>query len=337
MNFERFRLLEKVAVQLTTVAALVVVYLVLWPALRPADPETPVVFLSGGDYAQMAVFVASLWALAAACAVTTIPARPQGALLAALIGAGAISLRSPKIQALLWDWQGELGGLYCRLILELLLFAAAVVVAALIVALVRSVLARAAPKWFWTDPLAGLTDERQAGVGGARAGWNWLELFGGSRATWRLVLSFGRSDGRGAVKRRWGREALVRSLSCLLLSLAISILALMVLLRSAERGQLLLGMLVSFVAAVLIAHQVFPTPLAVVAWVAPLLAGVLFYALAAVSSMSRAPRAWAELANYAHTLPIDWLTAGCGGGLIGYWISSRIHEMRHVQKNKQEG
>ena len=333
MNVERFRLLEKVAVQLTTVAALMVVYVLLWPALQPVDPLGPVVFLPDGNYAQMAVFVASLWALAAACAVTTILARPQGALLAALIGAGAISLRSSKIHALLWIWQGELGGLYCRFILELLLFAAAVVVAALIVALVRGVLVRAAPKWFWTDPLAGLADEQRAGVGHARAGWSWLEIFGGSSATWRLVLSFGKSTS-ATVKRRWGREALVRSLACLLLSLAISILALMILLRSTERGQLLLGLLVSFIAAVLIAHQVFPTPLAIVAWVAPLLAGILFYALAAVSSMSRAPQAWAELAEYAHTLPIDWLTAGCGGGLIGYWISSRIHEMQHLQKNK---
>jgi hypothetical protein len=35
---------------------------------------------------------------------------------------------------------------------------------------------------------------------------------------------------------------------------------------------------------------------------------------------------------YAYALPIDWMTVGEGGALLGYWVSQRIHEIRHFEK-----
>ena len=37
---------------------------------------------------------------------------------------------------------------------------------------------------------------------------------------------------------------------------------------------------------------------------------------------------------YARVLPIDWLTFGIGGGLLGHWLSSRMHEAKHIEEKE---
>ena len=35
---------------------------------------------------------------------------------------------------------------------------------------------------------------------------------------------------------------------------------------------------------------------------------------------------------YARALPLDWLTAGSAGALLGYWLSARVHELKLLEK-----
>ena len=83
----RFRhLLEKIQVQLTAAAAAVLACLVGWPFIRPWDPHGALAFVPEGQWLRLLIFAAEIWVLAAGCAVLTISARPEGALLTALVG-----------------------------------------------------------------------------------------------------------------------------------------------------------------------------------------------------------------------------------------------------------
>ena len=74
-------------------------------------------------------------------------------------------------------------------------------------------------------------------------------------------------------------------------------------------------------------------------WAMPVPAGVLFYLLASLSSGPGKEQAWIDVpkyAKYAQALPIDWITFGSGGAILGFWISERIHEMRHFEKQAEQ-
>ena len=120
---------------------------------------------------------------------------------------------------------------------------------------------------------------------------------------------------------------------CLGLGLVVALVLLMLLMRSSDRGQILFALLAAFLSASAIAHQVFPTPHSIVVWGMPMLVAIGLYALAAFTA-GHGEGAWIGLPKYAGALPVDWLTAGCGGALIGYWISERIHELRHIQRGE---
>jgi len=298
MNHRRFHWLEKIQVELATLVALAAVYFLVWPHLRPDDPEGPVTFVSVGGYGHLAAFALIVWVLAAAAAVVTIHSRPEGAMLAAFIGAGGVSLHSPSVRPLLWLWQDRLAGLYGRLILEVLLLAAVLAVAAGIVLLVRRMIAAIRPGWIWRSPVGAAPAPAQSGSG----------------------------------RRRGNRDLLARSIACLLLGMLIAVILLLLLMRSGDRGQALFALLMSFVVGVMVAHQVFPSPYSVVAWTMPVATAIVFYVLFALSSMSGSSNAWTRVPFYAYALPIDWMTVGAGGALLGFWISQRIHEIRHFEK-----
>ena len=123
----------------------------------------------------------------------------------------------------------------------------------------------------------------------------------------------------------------------MLLALVIAAALLLTLLRSADRGQVIFALLASFFLATLIAHQVFPNNRGALAWVLPVVLAVASYALGSASALGKPPQGWIEVSYYAQVLPIDWLTAGAGGAMAGYWVSLRIFEAQRIDRLEQAG
>ena len=111
---------------------------------------------------------------------------------------------------------------------------------------------------------------------------------------------------------------------------------LLVLLQSGQRGQVIFSVLASFLLAALIAHQLYPVPLSIIPMAAPIILGTAFYILAAKAVQGPSHGAWMTVPLYANVLPIDWITLGCGGVMIGFWLSSRIHETRYLEQQEEE-
>lgn len=327
--------LEKIQVQLAALAAVCVVYFVFSKAFAGWDPLAPVAFLPMGEYLQAAGFVGLLCAMAGVCAVITVSSRREGALLAALIGAGGVSLHSAQARALFWLRPGGLSGMYVDMILEVAVFAAAIVIAAVVIDLIQTFIGRVKPGWLWKSPIADLPEKQLAALG--QAGPDKAVWIGGVEAlflniVYGAVSHFGRKGTMKVRKESGATHSAVRALSCLGLGLLISVVLMLLLLRSAERGQILFALFFSFGIGVLISHQVFPTAFSAAAWLAPMIAAVLFYTLAAFAPIPDTPQGWTNVPLYARALPIDWLTAGAGGALLGYWISWRIHELRILER-----
>jgi hypothetical protein len=102
--------------------------------------------------------------------------------------------------------------------------------------------------------------------------------------------------------------------------------------RSSDRGQILFALLAGNFLATLVAYQVFPSRSRWAAWASALAAGVVFYVLAAVGAPRTGAGAWVFVANCSQALPIDWITAGLGGALLGFWGSSRLHEGKFLDQ-----
>ncbi len=329
MKHRRLHWLEKVQVQLATLAGVVVVYVFFASALRPVDPYLPIVFLPTGNYAQIAVLAVLLWALAGVCAIATLTSRPEGSLLAALFAVGGVSLSSPSLKTLLWARQGEFGGLFRAFAAETIILSALLVGAVIVIALVRRLARKFAPGIMWRDPLAEFTDQHAQGQeepGYLLHGWLRYDPIG--LAALLTIYLLGRKGASKADSARAG-EAFRRLVMCLAASLLFALILVALLMRSTARGQVIFAVVAGSFLAVLIAHQLFPTPFSAVAWLTPLLAGVILYAVSAYTSSSVPP---SDVPLYASALPIDWLTAGGGGGMLGFWVSSRIFEARHFEE-----
>ena len=344
MSYRRIHLLEKFQVQLATVAAVVFVYFAIWPLLRPWDPQGPVAFVPNGNFGGAALLAGVMVLLAGGCSLVTLSSRPEGALLAALLGAGGISLRlsAASVRSFLWWHDGALSGLYGQFLLEVLMLMAAVFIAALVVDVVRGLVGIFKPRWMWKDLTARLSqqqgdqDRRKSGSAARGdhppAATSLLIDLIPPLAAYFTRRSAGPKGGKAPAAGRKGRG---RSALCLLLGLFISVLMLALLLQSTDRGQILFALLISFMLAALIAHQVFPAPHSIVAWIMPAIIAVACYALTA-NTVSATAQTWMDVPDYGHVLPIDWLTAGTGGAVLGYWISARIHDARHFEHATQQ-
>jgi len=130
------------------------------------------------------------------------------------------------------------------------------------------------------------------------------------------------------------RNEMIEAASCLGASILIASILVFLLMQSAQRGQIIFALFISFLMGTVIAHQRFATVMGIVSWLAPLVGATLFYALAAVSFGQGAGGGLPEIAPYARALPVDWVTAGGAGGVLGYWISERIHEFRHIEQTQ---
>ncbi len=117
--------------------------------------------------------------------------------------------------------------------------------------------------------------------------------------------------------------------------LAIGTLGVTVLQQSAEPGQVIGTLLLSFTAGGLAAHQMFPTPARVLPLVTPLILAASSYLWTAVSSEDQAAllsryyaRYGAELLPAARALPIFYASAGVAGVAFGLGWSQALHAAR---------
>ena len=332
MKHRKLHWLEKVQVQLATLAGVVVVYVFFASAFGSVDPHLPIVFLPAGNYAQIAALAVLLWALAGVCAIVTLTSRPEGSLLAALFAVGGVSLSSPSIKSLLWTSPAEVGGLLGQLAIEMVFMTVLLVGAVVVVAVVRQLGKMLAPAIMWRDPLTELTGYYQSDDEDEFVPRGWMKYDPIGLAALLGIYLLGKK-GDSQARSAQADKAIGRVLLCLAASLLFTIILVSLLMRSQARGQVIFAVIAGSFLAVLIAHQLFPTPFSVVAWLSPLLAGLLIYAFSAQASASGQP---GNIPLYANALPIDWLTGGGGGGMLGFWVSSRIFEARHFEKFEAE-
>jgi hypothetical protein len=337
MKHQRMHGLEKIQVEVAAAATLAAVYFWIAPALAASDPLAPIVFLARGDFGRLGGLVLWLCGLGALCGALTISSRKEGALLALLVGAGGASLRSPSIRPLLWGHAGAVDRLYFSLIGEVLLLWCGLVLASLVIDLVRGLLGGLCPRWAWKSPLPEITDEARARVAadGRDAADGKGEHFARPGGLLALFGYRGSSRARAAGGKGAAAEAL-EALSCAGMAILLSVVLLSVLLQSSDRGQILFALAGAFAVGTLVANQLFPTPYGIAAWGTPVVAAAVFYALAAFAAIRSTPTGWLALPHTASPLPMDWLSAGGGGAVLGFWISSRLHELRLLERDEKQ-
>lgn len=297
MSQRRFHWLEKFQVQVATLAALAATYFVFWHAFEAFDPQAPIAFLPYGNYAGLGLLALLVWGFAAGAALLTVNSRPESAMIAALIGAGGLSLRSPSMRGLLWLQPDGMNAMFGRLIVETIFLAAILVGAYLIIFLVRRLVAAVCPGWMWKGNMSQV-DSPEA-----------------------LLMS----------PDPWGRQAISLGLAVLVTGVLF-----MLLVKSTLRGQVLFAIFIGSLVASLGTNQAVPSHRGIFAWVAPMLVGIGFYVLGIIHSVKGDMNAWMVVSLEVQALPIDWLTAGAGGGALGFWFSQRIREASHMERMEKE-
>ncbi len=295
MSHHRRHLLEKVQVQVAAAAALAIVYFLIAPALRPWEPVGATAFVPMGDYGRFVVFAVAVWAISAGCAALTLSARPEGALLATLVGVAGFSFASGPMRMLLWRWEGNFGRLFALLSAEVLAMAVVVLGAMIVIVLVRAGLHRLLPKVTWKNPaLTAKSTDKQA-----------------------------------------GKTQVMHAAGAVIMELAVAMLLLVITFRSTDRGQIAFALAASFFIAALAAHQTFPIRTVVPLWFGPIIMAVLVFALGWVgASGGGSGPVWQSALMSARNLPlraalpVDWLALGSGGAVAGFWLSSRMKEAK---------
>ncbi len=341
MTHRQVHFVEKLGFQITAIAAVAAVYWFVWPFLIPNDPEWPICFIGRGAYGHLGMLIGFACAIGLACGAMTATARPQTAAMALVIGLGGLSLRSPRIRSLLWATQDSMPAMYWQLALELLVLLAVVVIASLAAGVGRRIVASLAGGLIWRDPLVELDKDSQAAPGDksgkpAKSGNAESSSQQTSKALSLLGWPFGIAAGAEDAMPSPGRDATVRRAMGILISITASAIVVFLLLRSPERGQILFALFAGCFLGVFASQRVVPTRANIAAWVTPVALGVLLYVLAAVSSVGEGPRSWMAVERYAQILPIDWITAGLGGGMLGHWEDLRMREARRIDEWLEE-
>jgi len=314
MELGKIRWIEKFQTQLVTAAGLAAVYLAVWPLVSPDDPHSPAVFLALDGFGRLALFAVLAWVFAGLCALLTCTARPESSLLVAVVGIGGLSLRSSQIRSLFWLQTGSLRDVFLMLLLEVLVLAVVLVGVLIVVSAVRAFVGRVRPGWLWR---ARISPPDQAGKEPDTAPKGLTSMMGVVGIFIRRAHSPSRSG-------RW--------LLSLVVNLAIAVGLLFLIMRSANRGQILFALFASFFLSTFIAEQIYPTRFAVVSIMLPLLVGAVFYCYGVVTSISDAPNVWMTVPYSLRALPLDWLTAGVGGAMVADWVSSRVREAKLIEK-----
>lgn len=318
MSHQRWHIIEKIQVEAAAVAALAAMYFLFWQWVKPSDVDGAVVFFPLGAFKEFAAFVAAVWLLAAGVALLTTSARPQGALLAALVGAGGVSLRSQPMRLLLMRFEPP-GSLLGPLMLELLAMVVVLMGAMAIIQLVRRAVARVRPGWVRPDG----ADSPAAGPQRVNVPLFLLSGLWHPQALLRLP-----AGGRQA--RQSAGDVVVACLASLGLTVLIGLVLMKVILFDTSRGQILFSVAAAFFVGAAVATYFFPVNSPLPCWIAPVLLGLLFYAKAATVG-DAGVLTWTRVDAFTHILPVDWLAAGCGGAVGGYWLACRVHEAKHAE------
>lgn len=344
MDHRKIHLWEKLHVELVGGGALAAVYYWLWPLVGWTDSQTAVAFLATGHLGDLAGLLLVLLVTSAVCAAVTIAARPMGSMLAALVGICGVCCHSPGMRTVFWAKPGSTPGtIFALMAAEVFLLGVLFSLASVVVEVVRIAVGRILPGWLWKDPLADLTAEQRHEelADGVNPRGDLAHVMGPILLD--VLIHVGKKGSRDAGKRAWDRPMFFRCLACGVTGALLAVLPLLLLMQSAERGQVLFALLGSFLLAALLAHQRFPAPYSVVAILMATFTAVAFYTTAAVATagLEAGVNVWMlapvhsgpSVLPYAAPLPLDWVTAGGGGAVIGFWISERIHEMRYVEEN----
>jgi len=328
--------IEKLQVQLAVAVAIVATYCLIWPVVEPPDPAEPVTFIAVGGWRGVSILAVLSAALAVVCGALTVAARPQSAAMVLVFGLGGLSLRSAPMRTLLFVRQGDLPAMYWGMLVEFLLLLGLLLAGASIAGLVRQGVGHLFPRCLWRDPLAGLTEEQ-------RTAHN-LAMAEKRRDEWSVALKLTLVGGLfgwgfvpvGSGGRLPGKETAVRGVLCFLVTLVVSSVLMLLLMRSTDRGQILFALVAGNFVGVWLAQQAVPTRLNLVAWTVPLVLGAALYVLAATSIVLEGAGAWKQIPTYAQALPIDWATAGVGGSMLGHWVSLRMREARFIEQEDEE-
>jgi len=327
MTRQQLYWIEKLEIQITSVLALAVVYLLGRGLIHGLDRSGPVSLLANGSYGALAVFAGIFWIVSALCAALTVTARPAGAMTTVLVGVGGIALGSGQMRSLLWNYSYDPSRLFHKLMVELLVLAVMLVVADIIVGLVRQAIQRAKPAWAWQGFLAVAEPRRgvrQAiGLVGEPAG-SWLDetCIVGPLAGRPLRQAAGKSADQPG---RTGQFAVTGQ--AMIIAAVVAAGLILCLMRSADRGQIIFALFASFFVAALAGQYVCPSRYGRLVVLLPIVIGLGAYALAGAASISGLS-GWMETGFYARALPVDWLTAGGSGAALGYWLSTRLREAK---------
>ncbi|NQU76562.1 MAG: hypothetical protein HQ546_09650, partial [Planctomycetes bacterium] len=110
MSHQRRHIVEKIQVEVAAVAALAAMYFWGWGIIKPTDVDGVAVFLHGGGPGRLIGLAVVVWLLAGVSALLTMSARPEGALLATMVGVGGASLHSEPMRFLLMRHDENISG-----------------------------------------------------------------------------------------------------------------------------------------------------------------------------------------------------------------------------------
>ncbi len=326
IDHQKYHLFEKIQVQVLTVALGLVVFFGIWPLMAPRDSLAPMILLSGGSLGAPLSLLTAVAVLSLLAGAVTVHQRPVGGLMVSILSLLALSFRSEKINVLLFRYEQHPGSAYPVLMGELLLLLVAAGVGVIAAGIGRSLVAGSKPAWRWQprhlrkDEANFQADQRSP-----------LGLAAPVRKAAGSLMDKSDPAAGNAAKLQFvqaGRAILV----CFLVANAI----LLLLCRSDERGQLLFAVGGAFLIASLAANLVAPSRLVVLLLPLPILSGLFYYGYA-MATAGQGLQAWANIWLPARILPIDWLSAGVGGVLTGYWIACRIREAKFAQDSQDSG
>jgi len=286
----------KAQVPLAAAVGMVVMYHLVWPAVRPFDPGMPLSFVLSANQDQWLTFTLAVLGLTAACGVLLVSARAEAAFFAVAAGAGGVVLCGEPFRALLqYDTLG-VSTLFSRLTMETWILTGTMLAAWFFVLLLRSVVTWLRPGWAWQKPALADDDEPAPKAG----------------------------------------EVWQRGIMCLFIAVVLAGALLLLLQKADDRGQVIFAVSASFFLAMLAANQAAPGPFGLVAMLLPPMVATLMYALDGRTIFPPTPQGWAHVKPYAMVLPLDWATFGTAGAMLGYCASARLTELRAAADEDDE-
>lgn len=324
---------EKLRVTVACAIGLALFASVGWTVARPADPRAPITLvLDGGGW--LTTWGSVLGLAAVTSAVATAAAAPifiGSGMLATAVGLAAMSLRGGTMTELLLYRGADAAqrqALAQRLMLETLLWFAAIGVAAIVGATVRRWLGGEAMPLDEADASAGdakggSPKRRGDGSGGA-AGTKSSAAAASGAGGWLNRSGF--SVSRGLRVLRDGAGATLVSLGAAWFLITVVIGRTSV--AWIERGQVLFAVGASFFCAVMLARVLFKAaPLSSCVIAVPLLACV-GYAWGYIRPIASNVGYYADLASTPPSdlfrpLPIEYVGMGVVGVVLGYWFAIR--------------